>query len=103
MGYPPYSALANIIATGATLETAHQRARAAAQAIRAVAEGKIKVTGPAIAPLARVKSRYRFQIMVRAGSRRLLSDTLNRAVEKIEKGPTGGKALIIDVDPASLL
>jgi primosomal protein N' (replication factor Y) len=103
MGYPPYSALANITATGSTLETAHNRALVAAKVLREVGEGKIKVTGPAIAPLARVKSRYRFQIMVRAGSRRLLSDILNLAIEKIEKGPTGGKSLIIDVDPASLL
>jgi len=103
MGYPPFSALANVVASARSLDAAHSKARAAADAIRAAGGGKVKVLGPAIAPLARLKGKYRFQIMVRAQGRRTLSDALNAAMERIDKIPGAGRDLIVDVDPASLL
>jgi primosomal protein N' (replication factor Y) len=103
MGYPPYAAMANIVAAGKTLATAQRRAREAAAAIRNVGGEEVRISGPAIAPLGRLKGRYRIQIMVRAARRRLLSDVLNGALEDLERRPASPKDLIIDVDPASLL
>ncbi len=103
MGYPPFTAMANVIATGSTLETALRRARAAAAAIREAGGDAVRVVGPAIAPLARLKGRFRFQIMVRSAERRRLSDTLNAAVERLERARAPSQGLVIDVDPTSLL
>ena len=103
MGYPPFSALANVIASARTPEGALRRARSAAAAIREAGGGRLRVSGPAVAPIARLKGRYRMQIMVRAPARRLLSDALNAAMERIEAAPRAGRDLIVDVDPASLL
>lgn len=103
MGYPPFTAMANVIASAMTLEAGQRRARAAADAIRAAGGNDLRILGPAIAPLARLKGKYRFQIMIRCNNRRRLSDALNAAVDHLEGAPSGARDLVIDVDPASLL
>ena len=103
MGYPPYVAMANVIASGSTIEKAQRRAQSAAAAIRREGGEDLRILGPAIAPLQRLKGRYRFQTMVRCASRRRLSDALNAALDRLEGTPSGSRDLIIDVDPASLL
>lgn len=103
MGYPPFAALANVVAAAKTLETAQRRARAAADAIRQAGGGDVKILGPAVAPLARLKGRWRFQIMVRSANRRRLSDVLNEALDSLEGSAGPPRDLVVDVDPASLL
>ncbi|HZE88562.1 MAG TPA: primosomal protein N', partial [Verrucomicrobiae bacterium] len=103
MGYPPFTAMANVVASAASITTAQRRAAEAAAAIRRAGGDDLRVTGPAIAPLAKLKNRYRFQIMVRAADRRRLSMALNHAVEEMSKSAAGMRDLVVDVDPASLL
>ena len=58
--------------------------------------------GPQACPLARIRNRYRFDLLVRAPGARALQDTLTRLrAEKILTAK--GKPLTIDVDPVSLL
>jgi primosomal protein N' (replication factor Y) len=103
MGYPPFTAMANVIASAATMETAHRRARAAAEAIRGAGGEGLRLTGPALAPLAKLKGRYRFQIMVRAADRKRLSIALNEAMDRLSRSLAAGRSLVVDMDPASLL
>jgi primosomal protein N' (replication factor Y) len=63
----------------------------------------LKILGPAPAPLFRLKGRYRFQAIVRAGRRRQLSEILNEALNRLEKSRSPVRDVIVDVDPASLL
>jgi primosomal protein N' (replication factor Y) len=59
--------------------------------------------GPAEAPVPRLKNEFRQQLLIKAANRRTLNETLQKlrrlALEK-KWGPT---ALVIDVDPLSLL
>jgi primosomal protein N' (replication factor Y) len=101
MGYPPFTAVANVIAAAATIETAEKRGRAVAAAIRAEARGALRVIGPAPAPLARLKGRWRFQVMARAADRRRLSSAINAAMDRLDGASS--KEIVVDVDPASLM
>jgi primosomal protein N' (replication factor Y) len=63
----------------------------------------LKVLGPAEAPVAKLNTEYRYQVLLKAASRKKLNETLqNIRKQGIEKhwSPTG---LVIDVDPLTLL
>ena len=63
----------------------------------------ISVYGPAAAPIARLKSRYRYQILVKADARRKLSDALNETAARLAgRGLGSARDLTIDMDPVSL-
>ncbi len=102
-GYPPFTALACVTATGASLESARRRAGHFTDALRRGSGSDVKILGPAPAPLFRLKGRHRFQIIVRAGRRRLLSDALHEALDRLERSRTPARGIQVDVDPASLL
>jgi primosomal protein N' (replication factor Y) len=105
LGYPPAARLACLCFDGvdpgevrAASEAAAQLARQTAQ--RAPAEADARVTGPAEAPLSRLKGRTRWQLFVRAQTVRAVR-TLARAALKAER-PSGVRASI-DIDPISTL
>jgi primosomal protein N' (replication factor Y) len=102
MRYPPFSALANVVVRAERQEDALQLSGEVAEALRNPGEG-IKVLGPAEAPVARLKNEYRYQTLIKAASRTKLNALLNglrrQALER--KWPT--TALVVDVDPLSLL
>jgi primosomal protein N' (replication factor Y) len=64
---------------------------------------KLKVLGPAEAPVPRLQNEYRYQFLIKAASRKALNALLQQircfALEH-KWGPT---ALTIDVDPLSLM
>ncbi|MGE5646881.1 MAG: primosomal protein N' [Acidobacteriota bacterium] len=102
MRYPPFSALANILVRAGSQEDA-LRMSADLGALLDPAPEQIKVLGPAEAPVPRMKSEYRYQLLLKAAGRRALKDTLDcvRAFAASRKWPA--TALVIDVDPLSLL
>jgi primosomal protein N' (replication factor Y) len=102
-GYPPFTALACVTATGATMAHAQKRAGQFAAALRRSGDGGVRILGPAPAPLFRLKGRHRFQIIARAARRRALSDALHEALDRMERSRTPSRGILVDVDPASLL
>jgi primosomal protein N' (replication factor Y) len=60
------------------------------------------VQGPAPAPIARVRSRWRFRIMLRAAARAPLRAVL-AAIDEARGTLTRGVRAAIDVDPVQLL
>jgi len=104
MKYPPFTAMANLIVHASSPEAGVRRVRRVAESVRAAAGAGMTVLGPSVAPIARIKGRYRYQILVKAASRRRLSDALNAAVESLAGGGLGSpRDLVIDVDPVSLI
>ncbi len=102
MAYPPYAALANVIVRGAREEEALARSTALARLLQPPAEG-LRVIGPAAASIARVKNEYRYQMLLKSASRKLLNETivtLQRFAAAEKWNPTN---LAIDVDPVTLL
>ncbi len=92
-----------MIATGASPGIARRRAGQFTDALRAAARSEVRILGPAPAPLHLLKGRHRFQVIVRAGKRRLLSDALHEALDRMERAGGSARGLQVDVDPASLL
>lgn len=105
MHYPPATALANVVVQHVKLE---QAARYAAEVGRffqtpLVAREKIKVAGPNPAPLARLQGRYRIQFLLKANSRARLNEILRRLADECERQSIPPQAVMIDMDPVSVM
>lgn len=96
---PPFSRLAGIIVTGRdeamALQTAKVLARCAPQG------ADIQTLGPAPAPLARLRGRYRFRLLVRADKGINLQKTVLNWVNAVKVPST--IRVIIDIDPQSFM
>lgn len=102
MRYPPFCALANIMIRAARQEEALRLSGELAAVAGEPGEG-FKVMGPAEAPVPRLKNEYRYQMLVKAVSRPRLNEFLNRIRAHALDNRWPAAALIIDVDPLSLL
>jgi primosomal protein N' (replication factor Y) (superfamily II helicase) len=102
MRYPPFSALANVLVRSEKQEDA-QRIAAEIGFLLDPPPENLKVLGPAEAPVPRLKNEFRYQLLIKAANRTTLNQTLrNLRLTAIErKWPA--TALVIDVDPLSLL
>jgi primosomal protein N' (replication factor Y) len=100
LSYPPFSRIA--LVRFDSLDEA--RARAEAQRIAALARrtstGGVDIVGPAPAPIARLRNRWRYRFMVRAKERPLLRKVL-LAVARTKPDPK--VHIAIDVDPVNML
>jgi primosomal protein N' (replication factor Y) len=102
MHYPPYSAMANLLVRSEKKDAALRMSTELAGVITPPPE-KLRVLGPAEAPVPRLKNEYRYQFLIKAASRKALNELLGsvRAFAARNKWPA--TALVIDVDPLSLL
>jgi primosomal protein N' (replication factor Y) (superfamily II helicase) len=99
-GYPPFGRLASLVISGGDRLMAESFARRLAAA--APRADEVRILGPAEAPLAVVRGRYRFRILVKSPRAFDLSGFLRgwlTAAPKIK----GNLKLEIDVDPQSFL
>jgi primosomal protein N' (replication factor Y) len=99
-GYPPFGRLAGLIVSAGDRPTAEGFARKLAAV--APLDERIKVLGPAEAPLAVIKGRYRFRLLVKSQRNVDLSDYLREWLAAGPK-PKGNLKLEVDVDPQSFL
>ena len=97
---PPFGRLAALLITGSSREAAEHYARAVALA--APAAQKIQVLGPAEAPLAVIRGRYRFRLLVKATREADLQAYLRLWLKEAPK-PKGDIRLSVDIDPYSFL
>jgi primosomal protein N' (replication factor Y) len=102
MRYPPFAALANVLLRAEKQEDA---LRMSGEVARLIEQGKenLKVIGPAEAPVPRLKNEYRYQMLIKSGSRTLLNQTLQSLRRYAMEKKWNATALVIDVDPLSLL
>ena len=98
--YPPFGRLASLLVSGPDRPAAEGFARRLV-ATAPTAEG-VKVLGPAEAPIALVRGRYRFRILVKAPRGCDLSAFLRGWLADAPK-PKGSLKLDVDVDPQSFL
>jgi primosomal protein N' (replication factor Y) len=102
MHYPPFSAMANLIVRHETQEDA---LRMSAELERHMGTGReqMRIMGPAEAPVPKLKSEYRYQFLVKSASRKLLNELLKSAQAFARKEKWNSTALVIDVDPLTLM
>jgi primosomal protein N' (replication factor Y) len=95
LGLPPFGRLAALIVSSED----EGAARAAAQALGAAAPQRagMEVLGPATAPLAMLRGRYRFRLLVRAGRQVPLSAIVRDWLARV--AVPGGVRVVVDVDP----
>jgi primosomal protein N' (replication factor Y) len=101
MGYPPSCALVNLIVRAEDELKGAAEAKALAAALRESAPGRYRVLGPAHAPLARLKSEHRFQILLK-GSRPAMRDAVKAALVA-RYGPQRWPGVAVDVDPLTVM
>ncbi|NNM71508.1 primosomal protein N' [Enterovirga aerilata] len=99
-GMPPFGRLAALIVSAADRAEAEAFGRALAR----VAEPPpgVMVLGPAEAPLALIRGRYRFRLLVKASRETNLQDYLRHWLIRTGK-PRGSVRVAVDVDPMSFL
>jgi primosomal protein N' (replication factor Y) (superfamily II helicase) len=101
--YPPFTALASILVRDTKIENAIRWSRQISAFLAPQELRGIKALGPAAAPLARLKREYRFQFLLKAAKRAQLTRVLPELFAfSAEKG-IPEKAVLVDVDPLSLL
>ena len=110
LSYPPFSSIANLRLLGnsrtKTERIAQQMGEKIGNILKRQSRGKkdIEVLGPVEPPIAKLKGKYRQQILIK--SRR--SGYLNRLLKEVGKGSaqilsSSGVRLIIDVDPYQMM
>jgi len=99
-GYPPFGRLASLLVSGADKHATEAHARKIAAA--APHDETVRVLGPAEAPLAVVRGRHRFRILVKAPRGYDLSAYLRDWLTRAPKAK-GTLKLDVDVDPQSFL
>ncbi|HYO94694.1 MAG TPA: primosomal protein N' [Polyangiaceae bacterium] len=100
LGYPPFSRMALVRCDAVELAVAEQAAEMLARTARRAAPSDVVVLGPAPAPLARLRNRYRFQLLLRAPERAgLRQSLLSVARAEVDRRVR----VAIDVDPVSML
>jgi primosomal protein N' (replication factor Y) len=105
LGYPPFTRSALVRVEGideAEAREACSYLSRVAMACEGVRGGRVLVQGPAPAPIARLRNRWRFRVMLRAAERAALREVLG-AVDQERASVARGIRASIDVDPVQLL
>jgi primosomal protein N' (replication factor Y) (superfamily II helicase) len=100
--YPPFAALANVLVRARKRDDAFRMATELSFVLNPPPVG-IRVMGPAEAPVPRLKDEFRFQILLKAAKRPVLRETLQELRRFADKEKWSATALVIDVDPISLM
>jgi primosomal protein N' (replication factor Y) len=79
-----------------------QQLLVAAQASAPVADHVVEVLGPAPAPIARLRGRFRARMLLRSSSRPALREVARTLTERIEQGMAPARAHV-DIDPVNML
>jgi primosomal protein N' (replication factor Y) len=101
LGYPPARRLLMVRVSHPEPGAGMDQARRLAAAFRQAGAQRLQVLGPVASPLARLRGRYRFQLLVKAaGPADLLS-----AAQQVRRrvAPEGAAKFLFDVDPIDML
>ena len=103
MAYPPFTSLANVIVRDISLEKAIRWSRQLSEYFSPHDDRGVRILGPATAPLARLKKEHRFQFLLKSPKRSVLAKLLNGALSYCEAKEIPDTAVLVDMDPLSLL
>jgi len=104
LSYPPFGRMARIICRGLRADRVERYAGDLGRALQKYCEESgegTQILGPAPAPVAKIKGRHRWHLMIKCPDAGSIQRILHHAAELL-KGPPGVKVLV-DVDPVSML
>lgn len=108
LGYPPFSRLVNLRVSGSSEKVTQEFAKRLGtvgtqiKKKRKIYRDHLDLLGPCTAPLARVKGKYRWQLLIKSDRSERLHRFIGELLGKIEKEAIGVH-LEVDVDPISLM
>ncbi len=110
LNYPPFSSIANVRFLGNSKASTEKIARLMGRRIRGIVQDQVKakkavdVLGPVESPIAKLKGKYRQQILMKSRSSKSLSNVLTE-LEKVSAPivSSSGVRMIIDMDPYHML
>jgi primosomal protein N' (replication factor Y) (superfamily II helicase) len=102
MHYPPFAAMANVLVRSEKKEVAMRMSTELGFLLNPPPE-HLRVMGPAEAPVPRLKNEYRYQFLIKAASRKALNELLRKIRNFAVEHKWGATALVIDVDPLTLM
>jgi primosomal protein N' (replication factor Y) len=102
--YPPFVALATVLVHGPDLG----RVRADSLELRkqldlANKDRKCRILGPAPAPLARLKSEHRFQLLIKSRSRKQVRELADAALKAATDKGINLRSVNLEIDPVSIM
>jgi primosomal protein N' (replication factor Y) len=103
MQYPPFAPLANVIVRDTNLEKAIVWSRQLSEYFSPYDGKGARILGPATAPLARLKKEHRFQFLLKSPKRSVLTKILSGAISYCDSKEIPQTAVLVDMDPLSLL
>jgi primosomal protein N' (replication factor Y) (superfamily II helicase) len=103
MGYPPFVSLANVVVRDTSLENAIRWSKQLSEYFSSQDGRGARILGPATAPLARLKKEYRFQFLLKSPKRLLLTSILKGAMSFCDAKEIPQTAVLVDMDPLSLM
>ena len=104
--YPPFTALANLLIYGESAQEARSLAEALVEQLlhhrQALSNARrLRILGPARAPLERLRGDYRFQILIKTTHRGELHRLLERGLAELD--PPQRRRVHVDIAPHNLL
>jgi primosomal protein N' (replication factor Y) len=104
--YPPYTALANLVVRDTQEVPGKELAQKLAESVQRHRNEnsdaqRMRVLGPAPAPLQRLKQEFRFQVLIKTTSRSEMHRVLRAALATLT--PKELKRILVDIDPVNLL
>jgi len=103
MHYPPFSALANVLVRSDKLDQTLQWTGKLGRWFESTRNEGLRVLGPSVAPIMRLKRDYRYHFILKAASREKLNAALRRMLQFAEEQKISRTNVIVDVDALSLL
>jgi len=103
MHYPPYAVLANVLIQSEKLEEATAWSAALGGWFQQTRLDKIRVLGPAAAPIVRLKRIYRYHFVLKAERRQALGQTLRAMLAFADAQGIARRNLVVDVDAVHLM
>jgi primosomal protein N' (replication factor Y) len=103
MAYPPFTSLANMIVRDVSLEKAIRYSRQISEYFSPQDGKGVRILGPATAPLAKLKKEHRFQFLMKSPKRSILTKLLSGAMAYCDAKEIPQTAVLVDMDPLSLM
>jgi primosomal protein N' (replication factor Y) (superfamily II helicase) len=103
MHYPPFAVLANVLIQSEKLEEATAWAATLGRWFQQARLDKVRVLGPAAAPIVRLKRIYRYHFVLKAERRQTLGETLRAMLAFAETQGIARRNLVVDVDAVHLM
>ena len=106
--YPPFSRMIQVKISGNNALKVQNFAKSVAQVLEILIDKEkqknlIQVLGPIEAPIQKIASRFRWQILVKSFSSKTLNHLMTSMMNHSKINPKTGVRMIVDVDPYSLM